>query len=329
MVRRTALSLLLLLSLLASPLLSANWAEKMFETTRHDFGSVARAAKAEYRFVLKNIYVEDVHVASVRSSCGCTEPRIETPLLKTYEEGAIVAHLNTDRFTGSKGATITVTFDKPYWATVQLHVTSYIRRDVGFEPGAVHFGTVDQGTAAERTVKVTHDGNPDWQITGATSDNPHVSAEFAEAERRGGQVAYELHVRLDEEAPSGSLRDCLMLTTNDANASQIPLSVEGVVQSEVMVAPASLFLGVVARGKKVTKQVVVRAKRPFRILSVTCEGHCFEFEPPAETGPKPLHLIPITFVAGENPGKVLDKIRIETDLDETAPELSAYAVIAP
>jgi len=328
MVRKMVV-LLLLTVLYGSPLLAETWAEKMFEATRHDFGSVARGAKAEFRFVLTNIYVEDVHIAGVRSSCGCTSVRIETPLLKTYEKGAVVAHLNTDRFLGSKGATITVTIDKPLPARVQLRVSGYIRSDVVFEPGSVQFGAVDQGTPAEKTVSVTCAGRPDWQVVDVTSTNPHFSVQIQEARRRGGQVAYDLLVRLDEHAPPGSLNDYLMLATNDRNSPQIPLAVEGVVQSEIVVAPTSLFMGVVEPGKKVTKQLVVRSKKPFRILSVTCEGECFEFDAPADDGPKPLYLIPVTFVAGDKPGKVLETIRIETDLAETTPELSAYAVVAP
>lgn len=328
MVRKTVLSLLLAV-LYGSPLVAGGWAEKMFETTRHDFGSVARDAKAEFRFVLTNIYVEDVHVAGVRSSCSCTSPRIEQPLLKTYEKGAIIAHFNTDRFLGSKGATITVTIDKPLPATVQLHVNGYIRGDVVFEPGSVQFGAVDHGTPAQRTVTVTCAGRPDWQVVDVTSTNPHFSVQMQEARRRGGQVAYDLLVRLDEHAPPGSLNDCLLLATNDRNSPQIPLAVEGVVESEIVVAPTSLFMGVVEPGKKVTKQLVVRSKKPFRILSVTCEGACFEFDTPADEGPKPLYLIPVTFIAGEKPGKVLETIRIKTDLADTTPELSAYAVVAP
>ena len=68
--------------LLASSAGAQEWAEKMFEIRSHDFGTIARGAKAEYEFSLKNIYVEDVHIASVRVSCGCTTPRIKKPLLK-------------------------------------------------------------------------------------------------------------------------------------------------------------------------------------------------------------------------------------------------------
>ena len=44
----------------------------MFKVTEHDFGSVARGAKAEYRFVFENLYMEDVHISHAYSSCGCT-----------------------------------------------------------------------------------------------------------------------------------------------------------------------------------------------------------------------------------------------------------------
>ena len=55
------------------------WAARMFESTEHNFGTVARGAKAEYEFVFSNIYLEDVHVASVRTSCGCTTRGSKTP----------------------------------------------------------------------------------------------------------------------------------------------------------------------------------------------------------------------------------------------------------
>jgi hypothetical protein len=328
MIRKVAPAFLLVV-LSGTPLLAERWAEKMFQTDRHDFGTVARDAKTEFRFVLKNIYLEDVHIAGVRASCGCTTPRIEKPLLKTYEEGAIVAHINTDRFLGHKGATITVTFDKPFPATAQLQVTADIRSSVVFEPGSVQFGTVDQGTPAEKTVTVKSTGGSDWRLLGVKSTAPHISAQIENGRRLGSTVTYDLVVRMDDKAPAGPFSDYLMLRTNDPSSPQIPLAVDGEVQPGISVSPRSLFLGVVEPGKKVTKQLVVRSKKPFRILSVTSDGKSFEFETTQDATPKPLHLLPVTFVAGEKPGSVLEKIRINTDLGETTPELSAYAVVAP
>ncbi|MGQ9574563.1 MAG: DUF1573 domain-containing protein [Thermoguttaceae bacterium] len=303
------------------------WATKMFETTRHDFGTVAAGAKTEYEFVLKNIYVEDVHIASVRSSCGCTSPYIKKEWLKTYEKGAIVAVFNTRTHVGSQGATLTVTIDRPYFAQVQLHVSGYIRRDVVLTPGSVEFGAVDQGTPVEKTITVSYAGRSDWQIVDVKSANPHISARVEQTGRSPGQVSYNLIVRMDQKAPAGPVREHLILVTNDRSSSHIPVPVQGVVQSEIVVSPATLFLGRLQPGQKVTKQLVVKGKRPFRIVSITADGSGLEFGPLAEKASKQLHIIPVTFVAGQEPGKISQAIRIETDLGQTTPVLSAYAVV--
>ena len=84
------------------------WAEKMFEVRSPDFGSVPRSAQTEFQFELTNLYRDDVHIASVRSSCGCTQPSILKDTLKSHEKGAIVAEFNTRSFTGQRSARVTV-----------------------------------------------------------------------------------------------------------------------------------------------------------------------------------------------------------------------------
>ena len=140
------------------------WARKMFETTSHDFGPLARGSKAEFEFVFTNIYLGDVNVASARSSCACTAVKVKEPRLKTYQKGAIVASINTRAFLGSRAATITVTFDEPMYAQVQLHVTCHIRGDVLVQPETVDFGSVEQGHPSEKKVSIGHTGRGDWQI---------------------------------------------------------------------------------------------------------------------------------------------------------------------
>ena len=333
MYRKTCLGLLVVClvgSCLAGGSASGQeWAKKMFKVTRHDFGQVAKGAKTEFAFEISNIYMEDVHITGVRSSCGCTTPRIEKPLLKTYEKGAIVAKYNTHAFSGSKGATLTVTFDKPFPATVRLSVSGVIRSDVVIDPNSVQLGSIDRGSPTERRVTVTRSGRSDWQITGVNSTNPHLTGRVEQRRRRYGRVSYELIVRLDEQAPAGYLKNHLMLATNDRHLAQVPVLVEGHVQSAITVSPASLFMGVVEPGTRVTKRLVVRGKEPFRILSIGCEDESFEFDAEVGSEAKSIHVVPVTSVAGTESGKVIKTIRIETDLDEVVPELAAYAVVSP
>src|SRR4029453_14077735 len=82
MLRNLCLALLVAL-VLASAASAKEWARKMFATPTHDFGHVPRGSKTEFAFEIENCYEEDVHIADVRSSCGCTAPTITKPTLKT------------------------------------------------------------------------------------------------------------------------------------------------------------------------------------------------------------------------------------------------------
>ncbi len=315
--------------LVPSPVFAQPWAARMFETTSHNFGSIARDAKAEFEFKVKNIFLEDVHIASVRSSCRCTQPRIENPSLKTYEQGAIVARINSRAFRGHQGATVTVTFDKPYYARVQLHVSVHIRSDVVLTPPAADLGSVQQGTAIEKGIAVHHFGRSDWKILGVESKNPYLRGKVVETSRSGGRVAYKLQVSLAEDAPAGYIKDHLILKTSDRSTPEIPVLAEGRVLSSITVSPSPMFIGSVAAGEQVTRHVVVRGTEPFRITAVTCDDGRFSAPTAVEQPAKAIHVVPVTFAAGEEPGRVRQAIRIETDLAGATAELAAYAVVTP
>jgi hypothetical protein len=288
----------------------------MFSENAHDFGVVARGAKAEYRFEFQNIYEEDVHIATVRSSCGCTSPEVTQRVLKTWEKAEIVAVFNTRSFLGSRNATITVTIDKPYYAEVHLDVTGYIRSDVVFEPGAVNFGEVQQGEGAETHVRVNYAGRSNWEITDVRSANENFEVELKEPERRGGNVSYEMVIKLKPEAPAGYINDQLTVVTNDGYRQSIPLAVEGRVRSLLTISPTPVVLGIVEKGAEVEKKLLVRASTEFHITKVTCDGEDIVFQVDTEASGK-VHFVPLTFTAGDA-GKIERTIHIETDLPGNA-----------
>jgi len=319
---------LLVAFLLAAPCAAQEWADKMFETRSHDFGTIARAAKAEFAFELSNLYLEDVHIAGVRASCGCTTPRIEKDTLKTYEKGAIIAHVNSESFLGRQGATLTVIIDQPQYAEVQLQVKVYVYSDILLEPSNVALGNIRRGTSTEQTIRIRYSGRSDWQIVEVKSNNPHLTGKLTETSRQGGQASYDLKVVLDKDAPVGYLNEHLMLVTNDQQAKQIPVLVEGQVQADISVSPASLFLGVLQPGQSVTKQIVVRGQKPFRIASVKGDCKCLQATAPKDKEAKVLYLVPVTFTAGEKAGKITQTVCIETDSGQTTLKVPAYAVVS-
>jgi len=304
------------------------WATKMFPVTSHNFGTVAKGSKTEYRFVFRNMYQEDLHVVGVRTSCGCTSPEVTKRDLKTHETAEVVAKFNTRTFLGQHGATLTVTFDKPFYAEVQLRVAGNIRGDVTFEPPFVDLGNVDLGAGAERRVRVTRIGSTPWEIKDVRSVNPSFEVMLSKPSHSAAQTMYDLTMRLKPDAPAGYVKGQLILVTNDPRATQIPMDVEGRVVAEVTVSPQLLALGAVQCGGSVTKNVVVRATREFSITGISCVDGCLTCEP--KTTPAKVHILPITFQAGPTAGKVERQLKIATDLGEGAvPVVTVHAQVEP
>src|SRR5215471_19106090 len=326
-VRRIPLISLLFTLGIAMPAPAQELAREMFTDSRHDFGTVARGSKTQFHFKFTNPYIEPAHISSVRSSCSCTSPEASKADIKTFESGEVVANFNTSAFTGNHQATLTVTFDKPYAAEVQLQVYGNIRTDVEMQPGVVELGSVDVGQVAEKKISVKHIGRNDWTISDVRSANTNFEVEVKERNRAGGIVVYDLLVRLKPGTPAGYLNDQLFLITNDSETPQIPVDVEGRVVADVTVSPSSLSLGALAPGQTVTKNIVVRnnSHRSFKVLQIICDDS-FSCNVPAES--REAQVIPITFTAGKEPGKIIKKIRIKTDLGENAvPDITCQATI--
>jgi hypothetical protein len=312
--------------LAASTLSAQEWAERLFAEKVHDFGSVARGAKAEFVFPITNNLIPDVHIASVRTSCGCTTPTIANgkDMLKTYDQGGILAHLNSDTHIGQRAATLTVTFDRPAWAEVQLQIRAYVHTDVMMEPSAVQFGGVEQGKPAETKVRLYLADYPGWQLSGVRFSDPHLQGEIVPVARQGSQTWYDLKVRLDPSTPAGYVTDHAILTTNDPFMAQMPIQIEGQVRPSVSISPSNLFLGVVRAGEKVTRPLIVRADKPFRITSITGDKGVEIPLPPSDA--KDVHVVPMTFIASPSEtGKVVKTIHIETDIGNA--KATSYAVV--
>lgn len=308
------LSIGLLFSVLTAEVSAENWADKMFAQHEHDFRTVGRGTKCEFHFEMTNPYEEEVHIAAVRTSCGCTTPTLTTNTLKTHQSGAVVATFNTATHIGQKAATVTVVFDKPYYAEVQLKVSGYIRTDITFEPPEVAYGEIPAGQSREREVVITHSGNSNWTITDVRSHCTNLQVRLNAPERSAGTVRYRMLVRMDEQMPEGEIHERLTLISNDRNFPTTEMAISGRIRPVVSVSPAAISLGTTQSGSVVEKRLVVRGDQPFAIKDVVCGDERFEFEVPE--GRKKVHFLKLRFVADDQAGRVAQQIKIVTDLGE-------------
>ena len=312
-----------LATLLASPANAANnWVNEAFAVKTHNFGTVGVASKTEFRFEIFNPLDQPIHLSKVRRSCGCTTPIIETPWIQPGETGSILARFNTDTFRGKKGATLTVVIDRPTYTEVRLRVDGYIRSDMVFHPGEVHFGTVDQGDTKSSQTKVLYAGRSDWQIRNIESNVDWLQPEVKLSKRGGGQIHYDIIVNILEHAPEGDFLNQLTLVTNDTRQPRVPLRVSGSVAPPIQIAPRNISIANIKVGDVISKRLVLKGKQSFQLRDIQCEGWEISFEPTED--PKNVHIVNAQFKAiAPQPRKQIT-VNVQTDDNQSQ---SGYATV--
>lgn len=318
------LAALLILLTGSSGGVAQNWADKMFDHASHNFGVVATGAKVEHHFPFTNIYEEDVHVASTRSSCGCTSVKATKQMVKKFETAEIVVSLDTRNFSQRKDSTTTIEFqfEKPIdqgrlrspKVEVRLQTYSYIRQDVVLTPGSVQFGSVREGTPSRKEVNLSYAGSNTWRIVAIECENPHLEVQVTETGRGSGLVKYLIQADLKGDARAAYIREYVTLVTNDdnPNAKRVLIAVEGIVEPAVSVNPSPLSFGIVEPDKPVTKNIVVTADDPFTVVAVTSPDDRFQFviRPKANK----TQLVRVVFTPDARRGPFDGKITIQTDI---------------
>ena len=302
---------------------SNSWALKMFSelgTERsHNFGNVALHAETVHRFAFKNIYKEDVVLASEpQSNCSCTKPSASKMVIKSGETAEIIARVDTSgkTHTGQRKATVTVRFSQPRYAEIQLQIAAYIRTDVIFEPGAVEFGGVGQGTSVSKKVYLQYNGNRNgWSLIGLKNTDNGVKAVAQEVPRQNGRKTYEVTVTLKDTAQPGYVNDLLLFNTNDGGANgQIFIPIRAQVLAPLSAKPSYFQLGVVHPGEQISKNLVIRGSSPFRIEKISSTDSRMKFLTANQESV--VHVIPVTFSADKTPGAIHQMISVRTSQKE-------------
>ena len=308
----------------ASPTL-ATQLSSMFVSQSHDFGTVARAAKTEHRFYFDNPYNEPIRVRSVRTSCGCTTPIVETHDVPAHGRGSILAKFNTGTHTGQRAATLTVTFDKPVFGEVQLHVKGYVRTDVVFSPGEASFGSIDQGSEKTLDVALDYAGRSDWQIVGMNTSEQFISATAQEVSRANGRVRYNVSIKIAADAPAGPLQSELIVLTNDRKLTRVPLRIDANILAGLTVSPSTIAMGDVDASESVKQLVLVKGQKPFTILAI--ESDVLDVDTDLSSAPRAMHPLQLTIKpkAGDLGREIKGSVVIKTDMPDK-PEIELVVV---
>jgi hypothetical protein len=315
----------------AGPAAAGDWTEAVFPERSHDFGTVARGSKVRHSFRLVNSTAKEIHIASWRTKCGCTEVRVGAREIPPGTQTVIEAVIDTTKFTGYKPTGLTLVLDRPTVAEVDLNLTCFIRGDLTLTPGQIDFGVVNRSARPKVELALTYaGGQPDWAVQKMGTITDHIVAELKEVGRSpGGQVNYQLSALLKPSAPVGFFKDEITLETNDPSGPKVPVSVSAVVQSNVIVSPSVINLGTVRPGQTLQRTILVRSSQPFKLDAVRPGKPELAIVAPPDQS-RAMHSVAVTFKAPTRPGPFNSAIEFQTDIkDEPPARVMTFATVIP
>lgn len=303
-----------------APAQESGWAAKLLRDadgkipSGHDFGTVPKGAVLQHRFAITNIYAVPLQIVT-RVSCGCVAANPTPATLQPRESGFLDISMDTNRFNGYKSVDLYVTcMNQQYSSTAILRIVGTCRLDVTVEPGTVAFGVVPSGQSAAREALVRYAGGMNFQMSGAAPGDPApFDVKLQEAYRQPGQVGYRVQLGVKQNAAPGTYKGELQLVTNDPQSRFVPIPYEITVQPSLEVTPNLSRIGSKV-GETQTRKLLVRANKPFKILSVEGQGDGIEVETPNLS--LPVQSLTIKFTPGAAQSAPIEKtLTIKTDLD--------------
>jgi hypothetical protein len=308
------------------------WANKLFGTeTSHDFGVVARGAQLKYSFKMTNIYKEPLEITEVRASCICTRGEASVKVLQPNESATLNVFMDAKHFSGAKTVRVYVSVGPKFVSTATLTVSANARGDVVFSPAELDFGNLQRGQTPAKTIDVEYSGGlVDWRVTeivknGSAPFDLKVE-ELPRVVNGPGRKGYRLTATIKPEPSTGSFKQEVVLKTNDASAPVLTFNIVGNIQAGLAVSPSALVIKDLKVGDAETKKVLVRAARPFRVISVAGQGDGITVDVPNR---QETTLVLTVHIQPTKAGDIRRQLLIRTDLDDTTTPLTVEATVEP
>lgn len=244
------------------------------EQVKHDFGTIPDTEQVSVQFPFRNTGTGRLIITNIRSTCGCTVPRLDKTEYEPGESGEITVNFDPTNRTGTQHRTVTVFSNDPQRPSTELVIDAFVRKLVEITPPMLRMGNVPFGESHSLLVDVTL-RDPAMELVDAKiSRGEGLSLDRLPAEtiEEQGEVATRetLMLHLSETTPIGPIQGAVTLTLQDGSGKQSvqTVAVLGEVIGDILLAPAQLNVGSVSSGEPIVRHLraTSRNSRPFKIL---------------------------------------------------------------
>lgn len=152
------------------------WAQLRWDNPVQQFQRTPQDQGIEVDYAFRNAGTTAVTITSLRTSCGCTTPRLEKKTYAPGESGKVTASFVFGDRKGPQRKTIEVRTDEKGREPVVLELGVLIHDPLTIEPALVFWKRGDAGEA--KTVQLTAEAGQPVRIKSVISSNPRLPAKL-------------------------------------------------------------------------------------------------------------------------------------------------------
>ncbi len=221
-----------------------NAAVLQVEKATHDYGKVSQGTKVKHEFIISNKGNAELKIEKLVSSCGCTASQASSEAIQPGAQGKIFVEFDTSGFSGEKIKTVQLYSNDPLHPMETLTLTGVIEPDLEIEPRNIFFKEVIKGSAeasAAQEVSIKVRDGVQAEIVSFKSYSPHILVKELDTNPRHKRIL----ITISPDAPTGELRDRVVVNMKGANLSSVNIPVFALVRGDLKLSTNSLSFGII------------------------------------------------------------------------------------
>jgi len=238
-----------------------------FEKTFHDYGDVSPDTWNVCEFKFTNTGTDVLKIAKIRSTCGCTVPKLSKTDYQPGESGVIKVKYHAERAPGKKTRHLNVPSNDKKKPKVVLTIEANVVYKVAYEPKILNLVFNKDNAGCPEIKLKSLDGRP-FAIKQITSSRQCVTADY-DSSVEALEFVLKPKVNMDRLKRQMSGRINIMLTHPDCRM----VSVQYKAKPAFKLSPPSIVIFDADPNKPITKDVLLVAnyKQSFKISSVSAK----------------------------------------------------------
>jgi len=205
----------------------------VFDNKKIDFGRAIQGAELTHKFSFENAGDSLLTIGKIRTSCGCTAALASKESLKPGEKGDIKVTFNTRGYSGEVSKYIYVYTDDPKNPRVMLSVTAYIEVPPGpkikLDRTGADIGLILEGENIHSGFNIKNTGELELEVEFSHKDAHffHNGKEIKKSLKVASGRQKEVEIKIGTPAIAGSIREYILLKTNDPLRSTLSFYIRG------------------------------------------------------------------------------------------------------